>query len=195
MEGLSDEALIRRAKQGDVDVFMELAEKYKTRIYQTIFMMTMNHSDADDLSQETFMHAFKYLSKFKQKSSFYTWLYRIAVNLTLNFLKKKNREKTKMPFLQEQALSKEDVKYRQISPEKQSLRKELRQNLEDAIHSLPVTYRTAFILVVLQDMSHGQTAKILKCSENTISWRMHQARKMLQERLSSYFRRGENDVS
>lgn len=195
MDGLSDEWLIHKAKKGDVEAFMALAEKVKSRIYKTIFMMTLNHSDTDDLSQETFLHAYKYMNTFKQRSSFYTWIYRIAVNLTLNFLKKKNREKGRIPDLEEKALTDDGQEYQRESPESQVLRRELGQHLEGAISSLPIVYRTTFILVVFQDMSHGQAAKILKCSENTVSWRMHQARKILQGKLSSYYGRENYEVS
>ena len=88
MDDLSEDRLVRLSKQGDVEAFMALALRHQERIYNTILGLTKNHLDADDLTQETFMKAFKSLNGFKQDSSFFTWLYKIAVNLTLNFLKK-----------------------------------------------------------------------------------------------------------
>ena len=88
MGEFSDDQLVRQAKQGDVEAFSELAGRLKQKIYNTIFSFTKNHQDTDDLTQETFVHAFQSLRSFKQRSSFYTWFYRIAVNLTMNFPKK-----------------------------------------------------------------------------------------------------------
>ena len=89
----SDEQLVEQAKQGNAEAFTELARRSQQKIHQVILALTGNLQDADDLAQETFMQAFKSLKGFKQKSSFSTWLYRIAINLTLNFLKKKKKAK------------------------------------------------------------------------------------------------------
>src|SRR6516225_10585533 len=88
-----DEAvLVKRARQGDLGAYDELVRRYQERIYATVYHMTSNHEDANDLAQESFIKAFQALKSFKGGSSFYTWLYRIAVNKTINFLKqRKNR--------------------------------------------------------------------------------------------------------
>jgi len=95
MDELSEDQLLQQAVQKDVEAFTELASRYQGRIYNLILGMTKNHLDADDLAQETFLLAFKSMNKFKQDSSFYTWLYRIAVNQTLNYFKKSKRETRK----------------------------------------------------------------------------------------------------
>lgn len=91
MDDIPEDQLVRLAQQEDVEAFTELARLYQGRIYNLILGLTKNHCDADDLSQETFMTAYKSLRKFKQDSSFYTWLYRIAVNRTLNYFKRTQR--------------------------------------------------------------------------------------------------------
>ena len=84
--------LVQRARQGDLEAYDELVQRYQERIYATVYHMTSNHEDANDLAQESFIKAFQALKSFKGGSSFYTWLYRIAVNKTINFLKqRKNR--------------------------------------------------------------------------------------------------------
>ena len=84
--------LIRRARTGDLEAYDDLVKRYQERIYATIYHMTSNHEDASDLAQESFIKAYQALKSFKGGSSFYTWLYRIAVNKTINFLKqRKNR--------------------------------------------------------------------------------------------------------
>jgi RNA polymerase sigma-70 factor, ECF subfamily len=185
MQELADDVLVERAKSGRMEAYVELVRRIQEKIYNTIFGMTRNHEDADDLTQETFMYAYKALGSFKQKASFYTWAYRIAVNLTLNHLKKKGREKGREDF-EDNAAVFDKTEYASLSPEGDSLKKELKEKLEDAIEKLPLAYKAAFNLVVFQGMSHGQAAKVLGCSENTVSWRMHKARNMLQARLQPY---------
>ena len=86
--------LVRRAQRGDLKAYDELVERYQERIYATVYHMTSNHEDANDLAQDSFIKAYQALKSFKGGSSFYTWLYRIAVNKTINFLKqRKNRSR------------------------------------------------------------------------------------------------------
>lgn len=180
MTDVSDEGLVERAKQGDLDAYSELVRRYRERIYRTIYRFTRDHGDTDDLAQETFLQAFREIGRFREKSGFYTWLYRIAVNLSLNFLKRKKREMGRQEF------DERFVDQRQaagFSPESASLNKELHDCVNEAVESLPMPYKTSFILVVQEGMSHSQAARVLGCSENTVSWRLHKARKMLQARL------------
>lgn len=187
MDGPGDDLLVKQAKEGDVEAFSELARRFQQRIHHAILALTGNLQDADDLAQETFMQAYRTLKSFKQQASFFTWLYRIAVNLTLNFLKRKKKEKTKEAFNENLSLelnSEASVH----SPEQNSLKKELSTKLKEAIDSLPLPYRVSFVLVVFQGMTHGEAARILRCSENTVSWRMHKARKILQAKLKPYLK-------
>jgi RNA polymerase sigma-70 factor (ECF subfamily) len=185
MQDAANDGLVERAKSGQMEAYVELVRSIQEKIYHTIFGMTRNHEDADDLTQETFMYAYKALGSFKRKSSFYTWAYRIAVNLTLNHLKKKGREKGREDF-EDSAAVLDRTEYSALSPEGDSLKKELKDKLEEAIEKLPPAYKAAFNLVVLQGMSHAEAAKLLGCTESTVSWRMHKARKMLQARLQPY---------
>ena len=93
---------MRRARQGDLAAYDELVRRHQERIYATVYHMTSNHEDANDLAQDTFVKAFRSIKSFKGGSSFYTWLYRIAVNKTINFLKQRNR-RTHMSFGQNTA--------------------------------------------------------------------------------------------
>lgn len=185
MDGYGDEDLVSLTKEGNLNAFTELVRRYQKKVYKTIFHLTRNHHDSDDLAQETFMKAYASIKKFRQKSSFYTWLYRIAVNLTLNFLKKRSRDKKVESFSKVWAWRGEGESAL-FSPEEYSAGKELRERLKEALDSLPLIYKTSFILVNLQGMSHAQAAEVLRCSEKTVSWRIHKARKMLRERLKSF---------
>jgi len=189
----SDDQLVEQAKQGNAEAFTELARRSQQKIHQVILALTGNLQDADDLAQETFMQAFKSLKSFRQKSSFSTWLYRIAINLTLNFLKKKKKAKMRGMITENYSLDRNRVACSH-SPEKNSLSKELSEKLKEAIDSLPAAYKASFILVVSQGMTHGQASRILRCSENTVSWRMHKARKILQAQLKPYLGEKENEA-
>jgi len=114
--------------------------------------------------------AYAGLKSFKARSSFYTWLYRIAVNETLNFLNKSSREKGKMEYLDE--IRPTDPSLAAVaSPEESSLEKEFRAGLERALAELPLNYKLAFSLVVFQGLSQAEAAAVLGCSEGTVSWK------------------------
>jgi RNA polymerase sigma-70 factor (ECF subfamily) len=87
-----EEELVNRARQGDLAAYDDLIRRYQERVYATIYHMTSNHEDANDLAQEAFIKAFHALKSFKGGSSFYTWVYRIAVNKTINFLKQRKNK-------------------------------------------------------------------------------------------------------
>jgi len=185
MGGVSEHRLIHAARRGDIQAFTELARRYQERIYRAIYWLVKDHQDADDLAQEVFLHAFKHVKGFRQRSSFYTWIYRIAMNLTFNFLKKKKRERGRTFLLEGEVPDTAGTPGVNPSPEAISSGNELRKKLEEALDSLPLPYRASFILVVFQEMSHEEASQVLGCSANTVSWRMFKARKMLQERLHS----------
>ena len=183
-DNVTDRDLAAEAAAGDIESFMTLARKYQQRIHGMIFGMTRNLQDADDLTQETFLAAFRSIRGFRSQSAFYTWIYRIAVNLTLNHLKKTKREKDRAEF-RETIVVPGERKDPALCPETGATRKVLHHILEEAVNSLALPYKAAFTLVINQEMSHAEAARILGCSENTVSWRMHKARKMLQARLKS----------
>ena len=184
MGSIPDTELVLRAQKGDTGAFTELAAKYQFRIYKTLLALTGNHMDADDLAQEAFMKAYKSLGGFKRQAGFYTWIYRIAVNLAMNMLNRRNMAQKHLGSAE--AGLDGILGGSQILPEKQSLRRELRLKLKKAIDDLPPIYRVSFILVAIEGMSHQQASEVLACSEKTVSWRMHKARKMLQARLRNY---------
>lgn len=185
MDERPDHVLVEEARLGKREAFAELARRYQQRIFRLIYGMTRNHSDADDLAQEVFLTAFKSLPAFGRNSGFYTWVYRIAVNQSLNFLKKRGREKQRALF-DENMPGAEHGAAEPSSPEGSLLRDELEDRIRRAVDALPLHLRTSFLLVVDQGMSHAEAAAILRCSENTVSWRMHKARKRLQAEVKPF---------
>jgi RNA polymerase sigma-70 factor (ECF subfamily) len=152
--------------------------------------MTFNHDDAADLTQETFVKAFRSLAKFREKSSFYTWLYRIGVNLTLTHLKKKKIRKF---FSFDQAsddggMSKEleRVSTHHSNSAKKALLNELHEKLNEALSKLSDKHRTIVVLFEIDGLSHKEIAGIMHCTEGTVRSRLHYAKQQLQAYLSDY---------
>ena len=183
--GLEDGNPLGESPDGDTAItYAELARRYDRRVYRLVYGMVRNHSDADDLTQEVFLTAYRAIGGFNGASGFYTWIYRIAVNRSLNFLKKRGQEKGRAPL-------DENADYGPVlgagSPERASALGELENFVRDAVAALPAHFRAAFLLVADQGLSHAEAAAVLGCRENTVSWRMHRARKILRERLKPYW--------
>ena len=182
--------LVHRAKNGDLTAFDSLMVKYRERLYSVIYNMTFNHEDAADLTQETFVKAFRSLSKFREKSSFFTWIYRIGVNLTLTFLK---RRKIRKFFSFDQAaddggMSKELelVSTNNSTSAKKTLLNELHEKLNEALSKLSDKHRTIVVLFEIDGLSHKEIAGIMRCTEGTVRSRLHYAKQQLQAYMSEY---------
>jgi RNA polymerase sigma factor (sigma-70 family) len=184
-----DATLVRRAKRGDLDAYDDLVRRYQERIYATIYHMTAHHEDANDLAQETFIKAYKALSSFKGDSGFFTWLYRIAVNRTLNHLKqRKTRNQLSlndMDFNAEHdpawvALVSENT------PRREASLHELQERLNIALQKLSEVHRMVVTLHDIQGLPHEEIARIMECNAGTVRSRLHYARQQLQAYLSDY---------
>lgn len=176
-----DPALIEKTKQGDREAFGKLVEKYKQQIYFIAYRMTNNHADADDLSQEAFIKAYRAIGKFRQRANFSTWLYRIAVNTTINYLKKTQRNPT---FTLDENIFIDGNP--SANPRKIAENRQLHEQITKAINSLPIKQKVVVELAILEGLPHKEIAKILRCPAKTISWRLFQARKKIKGKLSLY---------
>lgn len=185
MDEADDRQLVAEAKKGNLEAFGLLVERYQNRLYQIVRRFVPNHEDADDLIQETWMQAFRALSSFREEAGFYTWLYRIALNLTINFLRKQKKEKQRESY-EVWEKGPEEISAKKLMAEEDPGLYELREKIEMAIKKLPLPYRSAFILVTQEGLNYRQVAKILGCSENTVAWRMFKAREKLQKELQPY---------
>lgn len=184
MDERPDEALVQEARQGSREAFAELVRRHQQKVYRIIHSMTRNASDTDDLAQEAFLAAYRSLASFNMNSRFSTWLHRISVNTTLSFLKKRGREKDRAEFRDDLIDSGSPD-----SPEESSVRHELSARIEEAVGALPPHFQASFRLVADQGLSHAEAAQMLGCSENTVSWRLHKARKLLRARLEPFLGR------
>jgi RNA polymerase sigma-70 factor (ECF subfamily) len=182
--------LVSRAIDGDFDAFDQIMLLYRERLYGVIYNMTFNHEDAADLTQESFVKAFRSLSKFKRKSSFFTWLYRIGVNLTLTHLKRRKARKFfSFDQLIDQNKSKDhsvEFSSSETSSVKTTLLNELHEKLNEALSKLSDKHRTIVVLFEIDGLSHKEIASIMKCTEGTVRSRLHYAKVQLQSLLSEY---------
>ena len=182
--------LVGSAKLGDLEAFDSLILIFRERLYSVIYNMTFNHDDAADLTQEAFVKAFRSLNKFKEKSSFFTWIYRIGVNLTLSHLqKKKNRRFFSFDqYLDDGVLPKDSDRFssRESNSVRTSLLNELHEKLNEALQKLSDKHRTIVVLFEIDGLSHKEIASIMKCTEGTVRSRLHYAKIQLQSHLSEY---------
>lgn len=186
---------IERLKAGDVRAFDFLVKKYQRRLYSVIYNLTANKEDSADLAQEAFVKAFRSIHSFKGNSAFYTWLYRIALNTTLTFLKK-NRKNALLSLENcDEALQRSETFARLAENrggDKATLLHELQEKLNEALQSLSLKHRTVVILFEIEGMSHSEIAKTLKCSEGTVRSRLHYAKEQLKQALSPYLKSWKN---
>jgi RNA polymerase sigma-70 factor (ECF subfamily) len=181
--------LVRRAQRGDLGSYDELVRRYQERIYATIYHMTSNHEDANDLAQEAFIKAFHALKSFKGGSSFYTWVYRIAVNKTINFLKqRKNRSAMSLDDMDFNAEHDPDLValISEKTPRREVGLAELQEKLNGALMRLSEPHRLVVTLHDVQGLSHEEIAKIMDCNIGTVRSRLFYARQQLQAFLSDY---------
>jgi RNA polymerase sigma-70 factor (ECF subfamily) len=181
--------LVDRARGGDLTAYDELVRRYQERIYATVYHMTSNHEDANDLAQESFVKAFQALKSFKGGSSFYTWLYRIAVNKTINFLKqRKNRQHMSLNDLDFNAEHNPDLValISDKTPRRDAGLSELQEKLNAALLKLSDSHRLAVVLHDVQGLSHEEIAKIMHCNIGTVRSRLFYARQQLQALLADY---------
>src|SRR5882672_9757859 len=156
--------LVKRARDGDLESYDELVKRYQERIYATIYHMTSNHEDANDLAQEAFIKAYSALKSFKGGSSFYTWLYRIAVNKTINFLKqRKNKFHLSLNDIDFNAEHDPDLMalISDKTPTRDVALSELQKKLNEALLKLSEPHRMVVVLHDVQGQSHDEIAEIM----------------------------------
>ena len=183
--------LVERARRGDLAAYDDLVRRYQERIYGTIYHMTANHEDANDLAQETFIKAFQALKSFKGGSSFYTWLYRIAVNKTINFLKqRKHRQGMSLNDLDLNAEHDSDLValISHKTPRRDAGLTELQEKLNEAMGKLSEVHRLVVTLHDVQGVPHEEIAKMMDCNIGTVRSRLFYARQQLQGYLADYLK-------
>lgn len=180
---MSDQQLIKEILSGDTSAFKILVDKYQGMVFRTAMGFVHSKEDAEDITQEVFIQTFRSLSAFQEKSEFSTWLYRIAVNMSINFV---NRNKLRRLLID----AGENLKaLLNISSDEKNAHQRLESDerdkmVRDAIDNLPEKQRTAFVLSKYDDLSQREIADLMKISEGAVEQLLQRAKANLQKKLS-----------
>jgi RNA polymerase sigma-70 factor (ECF subfamily) len=184
-----DQQLVARTQSGDAAAFDQLVVKYTPRLYGLVYNMTSNHEDTNDLLQDVFSKAYKAIRGFRGKSSFYTWIHSIAVNMTLNFLKKRGR-RFHLSLDDVDASIQNDKEFLELTATSSPVREvdlsELQRRLNEAMMKLSDEHRAVVTMFHIQGMPHAEISKILRVSEGTVRSRLFYANRQLQNYLDEF---------
>ena len=189
-----DAALMLRVKQGDVQAFEELVEKYKQPVTNIIYRTLQDSAEAEDLAQNVFVQVFKSAHRYRVSAKFSTWLYTIARNLCLNEIRRRSRHPAESleqehPGQEEHPLRQYEDKRNAGAPEN-VLKDELISKVEQALAELPENQRTALALCREEELSYEEIARVLGCSLSATKSLIHRARETLKLKLKPYLRTG-----
>jgi len=189
---VSDLELVKRCQAGQTEAFDELVTRYRTRVFAMIYNMVHNEQDAWDLAQESFVKAWKSIKRFRRHSSFYTWIYRIVMNVTLDWLRKKQVKGVGAEFDDSIQLKEIDPASRTVPkadplPHQQMERSEIRAKIEHAIGQLSPEHRAVILMKEIEEMRYHEIAEALSCSIGTVMSRLFYARKKLQNSLRDVY--------
>ena len=186
-----DAALVEQCRQGDMQAFGSLVAKYQDRIFNMVFRMCGRRADAEELAQEAFLKALERIGQFRGQSQFYTWLFRIAANLTISHRRRSGRVRFQSLTAPEEfeqgqaeALTAAVARRRIAAPEAAVMAAETHRRVMDALESLDDEFRLVVVLCDMEDMDYAQIAQVLAVPVGTVKSRLHRARCMLREKLA-----------
>jgi RNA polymerase sigma-70 factor, ECF subfamily len=186
-----DVELVKRCQAGDSSAFNDLVTRYRSKAFTMIYGMVQNEQDAWDLAQEGFLKAWKSIHRFKGNSSFYTWLYRIMTNVTIDSLRRKGIH-GEAEFDDRIATAQVEPGSRTTPssvplPHKKLEQREIRQRIDQAISKLSPEHRAVIVMKEIEDLQYNEIADILSCSLGTVMSRLFYARKKLQNLLRDLY--------
>jgi RNA polymerase sigma-70 factor (ECF subfamily) len=189
---VSELDLVRRCQAGDTEAFDELVTRYRTRIFSMIYNMVHSEQDAWDLAQDSFLKAWKSIKRFRGRSSFYTWIYRIVMNVTIDWLRKKHVKGGDTEFddatqLREIDPASKTVPKTEALPYEMMERDEIRTRIDKAIAQLSPEQRAVILMKEIEGMQYHEIAEALGCSIGTVMSRLFYARKKLQTLLKDVY--------
>jgi RNA polymerase sigma-70 factor, ECF subfamily len=189
-DDIDDLELVDRARAGDAVAFRALFERYHRRAYSLACGVVRNRDDALDVVQEAFIKAHKHIGKFEGTSSFYTWLYRIVMNLAIDHIRRTKRVRNvefddSLGQAESDSVGEEDLLPRVLdeNPGKSLARKEMREHIGAAMGELSDNHRAVLVMRELEGLSYEEMAQAMGCSKGTIMSRLFHARKNMQKRL------------
>jgi RNA polymerase sigma-70 factor (ECF subfamily) len=188
---VSEVDLVKRCQAGNSEAFDELVTRYRTRVFGMIYNMVHSEQDAWDLAQDSFVKAWKSIGRFRGQSSFYTWIYRIVMNVTIDWLRKK-QVKSGTEFddsiqLKEVEPGSRTVPQAEALPSEHMERTEIRGEIDKAIAQLSPEHRAVILMKEIEGMQYHEIAETLGCSIGTVMSRLFYARKKLQNLLKDCY--------
>ena len=182
MDSYTDAELVGLAQSGHENAFENLVKRYYRAVYGLAFKYCRIKEDAEDITQEVFIILARKLNSFRHRSSFKTWLFRITINASTDFLRKRSRNRSFETPITNWESTGNPVPSPEEAMESRLIYKE--------IDKLPEKQKAALILVLSEGLSHKEASKVLNCSETTISWRIHRARKSLDKFITGRYENG-----
>lgn len=191
---MDDLTLVQRVQQGDQRAFKQLVERYQRKIYAVALGMLKDKEDARDVAQEAFVKVYRYMQHFKGDASFYTWLYRITVNICIDHMRRKGSSKgdEAVEFDEAVAMDTSEANLGALgsklgtNPQKSALRKELAEKIAQAFEQIPEAHRQILLLREVEGMSYEDLARVLKIPKGTVMSRLFHARLKMQKILGGY---------
>ena len=189
---VSELDLVKRCQEGDAEAFDELVTRYRTRVFGMIYNMVHSEQDAWDLAQDSFIKAWKSIKRFRGQSSFYTWIYRIVMNVTIDWLRKKQVKAGGAEF-------DDSIQLKEVDPASKTMpkadalpsvvmeQKEIRAQIDKAIAQLSPEHRAVILMKEIDGMQYHEIAESLGCSIGTVMSRLFYARKKLQNLLKDCY--------
>jgi RNA polymerase sigma-70 factor, ECF subfamily len=183
----SDLELVERCQADDASAFQVLVERYQQRATRLAYRYVRNQEDARDVTQEAFIRAFRSIKEFRNESQFYTWLYRILVNLSLDHLRRNKMETSEyQDGLMLRSQSAAEAQHKRTNPREELWKKQRQGAIVEAIGSLPDDQKTTVILREIDGLSYEEIAQVTRVPIGTVMSRLFYARKKLQEKLKEY---------
>lgn len=171
-----DQNLVWQCRRGDQTAFADLVNIYKKPVYNLAYRMVQDLTEAEDLSQETFLRVYRHLERYDTRQKFSTWIFTIATRLCLDHLRKNKKELDQLSY---------DLSDQSPLPEEQVIRKQSRQEVDDAVSCLPEKYRMVIILKHFNELSYEEVASVLEIPVNTVKTHLFRAREMLRKLLTT----------
>jgi len=178
----ADEVLVERAQAGDRDAFEDLVRRHADRLYAVVLRFTADPAEAEEVTQEAFLRAWRSIGRFEGRSQFFTWLYRIGINEAMRRAERRPAP-GRVVSLEDEP---EEVADLRESPEARSEQGELRARLEQAIRELPLDYRAPLVLRDVEGLSTAEAAAIMELGEAAFKSRLHRARLAVRETIDKY---------
>lgn len=189
-DDIDDLVLVDRARTGDEQAFRALFERYHRRAYSLAFGVVRHRDDALDVVQEAFIKAHRHISKFEGTSSFYTWLYRIVMNLSIDHIRRTKRTRNvefddAVGQGESDSVGEESLLPKVLgeNPGRSLVRKEMREQIGSALAELSDNHRAVLVMRELEGLSYEEMAQAMGCSKGTIMSRLFHARRNMQKRL------------